>query len=297
MDLTQIRYFLALSEVLNFTRAAEACHVTQPALTKSIQKLEDELGGPLLLRERRDTQLTELGRAMVPLLRKISNAAEEARLGAAGFHRQDVQRIRIGLGPWIAPDTLLPVLGALHAAFPTLEVSVEGGSTASLSERLLASQIDVAFTVDALRLTPKANTWPLFEDPVAIILPAGHAMAAVQPMSAAGLSGQILIGWPGIEEAQHAIADVPLQPKHHAQTEDQVCLTLRSGRCLALSTVRRVAPADIVRRILLPGRSVTVNLALIPGRRHPRAVDAFVRLARARQWELPPADGVSEDHG
>ena len=52
MDLTQIRYFLALAQTLNFTRAAEACHVIQPALTKSIQRLEEELGGPLLLRER-----------------------------------------------------------------------------------------------------------------------------------------------------------------------------------------------------------------------------------------------------
>ena len=50
MDLTQIRYFLALARTLNFTRAAEACNVTQPALTRSIQRLEEELGGPLLLR-------------------------------------------------------------------------------------------------------------------------------------------------------------------------------------------------------------------------------------------------------
>ena len=68
MDLVQIRYFLALAETLNFTRAAERCNVTQPALTRSIQRLEDELGGPLLLRERNLTQLTELGRAMLPLL-------------------------------------------------------------------------------------------------------------------------------------------------------------------------------------------------------------------------------------
>src|SRR5262249_55698195 len=64
MELHQVRYCVALCKNLNFTRAAEACNVTQPALTRAIQKLEDELGGPLFERERNLTQLTELGRLM-----------------------------------------------------------------------------------------------------------------------------------------------------------------------------------------------------------------------------------------
>ena len=87
MDLTQIRYFLALAQTLNFTRAAEACRVTQPALTKSIQRLEEELGGPLLLRERALTQLTPLGRAMLPLLEQCFAAAERAKEHASGMKR------------------------------------------------------------------------------------------------------------------------------------------------------------------------------------------------------------------
>ena len=62
MELFQVRYFLSLAKTLNFTRAAEACNVSQPALTRAIQKLEDEFGGPLIYRERSLTQLTELGR-------------------------------------------------------------------------------------------------------------------------------------------------------------------------------------------------------------------------------------------
>jgi len=62
MELHQVRYYVALCKALNFTRAAEACNVTQPALTRAIQRLEEELGGPLFQRERNLTQLTELGR-------------------------------------------------------------------------------------------------------------------------------------------------------------------------------------------------------------------------------------------
>ena len=59
MELHQVRYFVALARSMNFTRAAEQCNVTQPALTKTIQKLEYELGGPLVFRERQLTQLTD----------------------------------------------------------------------------------------------------------------------------------------------------------------------------------------------------------------------------------------------
>src|SRR4029450_6087470 len=80
MQIYQVRYFLALARTLNFTRAAEQCNVTQPALTKAIQKLEQELGGTLIHRERHLTQLTELGKMILPTLEKILAAAEAVRL-------------------------------------------------------------------------------------------------------------------------------------------------------------------------------------------------------------------------
>ncbi len=68
MEMQQIRYFLMLSKTLNFTRAAEACNVSQPALTRAMQLLEAELGGDLIRRERGNSHLTALGQRMLPLL-------------------------------------------------------------------------------------------------------------------------------------------------------------------------------------------------------------------------------------
>src|ERR1700757_4487915 len=79
MELNQIRYFLTLARTLHFTKAAETCNVSQPALTKAIQKLEQELGGPLFLRERNHTQLTELGRLMLQPLERAYAATLEAK--------------------------------------------------------------------------------------------------------------------------------------------------------------------------------------------------------------------------
>jgi DNA-binding transcriptional LysR family regulator len=74
MEMHQVRYFLAICETLNFTRAAERCHVSQPALTRAIKKLEEELGGPLFRRERNLTHLTELGQvAMLKYPLKLPN--------------------------------------------------------------------------------------------------------------------------------------------------------------------------------------------------------------------------------
>ena len=68
MEMHQVRYFLAVARVLNFTRAAEECHVAQPSLTRAIKQLEAELGGDLFRRERNLTHLTDLGQRMLPML-------------------------------------------------------------------------------------------------------------------------------------------------------------------------------------------------------------------------------------
>lgn len=285
MDLTQIKYFLALAETLNFTRAAEACHVTQPALTKSIQKLEDELGGPILLRERGASQLTELGQTMLPLMQRICDAADAARAGAVDFHRRDVERLRIGLGPWVAPDSILPILRELQARFAALEVSLRFGATASLNDLLISSDIDVALTVDAKSLTERANIWPLFEDSVVVLLADGHALALSAPLSVEMLVGQCLVGRADHEEASQILSDVPAPIRHVGSSDEYVWTLMRAGLGIALSTARCAVPPDIVCRTLDPQRSVAVYVAAIPGRRASPAVDAFVRLARARHWQ------------
>ena len=82
MEMQQVRYFVALADELNFTRAADRCNVSQPALTRAIQQLEHELGGPLFHRERGNTHLSELGRMMLPYLEAIHAQTLAARAQA-----------------------------------------------------------------------------------------------------------------------------------------------------------------------------------------------------------------------
>src|SRR5436309_12589735 len=87
MEMHQIRYFLAVCDELNFTRAAEKCHVAQPSLTRAIKLLEDELGGALFHRERANTHLSELGRMVRPYLEQVHGQAQEAKRQALEFTR------------------------------------------------------------------------------------------------------------------------------------------------------------------------------------------------------------------
>jgi DNA-binding transcriptional LysR family regulator len=110
MEMHQVHYFLAVADTLNFTRAAEQCHVSQPALTRAIQQLEEELGGLLLRRERKLTHLTDFGRLIEPHLRQLFADAEAARTTARKFLNLQEAQIRLGVmctqsarrGSWVS---------------------------------------------------------------------------------------------------------------------------------------------------------------------------------------------------
>ena len=95
MEMHQVRYFLAVTRLLNFTRAADECNVTQPSLTRAIKQLEAELGGDLFRRERPAAQLTELGQRMLPLLQQCYDAASGARMLASSFKSGEIGALRI----------------------------------------------------------------------------------------------------------------------------------------------------------------------------------------------------------
>lgn len=285
MDLTQIRYYLALADTLNFTRAAEQCNVTQPALTKSIQRLEGELGGPLLLRERGHTQLTDLGARMLPLLRRTYEAAEAARAGAQQFRRDDRAQLRLGLGTGVEPVVLVPLIRQVCQRFPHAELTLRGGDAAGLNEWLLASEVDVVLTTEAQRLTERANRWVVFADPVVALLPRDCDLAALEDLDAGALADRELVG--RLDEAGRALEDghgLAAAVRHRGATEEHVHALIRAGMGIGLSTARRLAPNDIVRRAIRPPRALEVVVAAVAGRPMSGAADAFLRLARARDW-------------
>ena len=116
MEIHQVRYFLALCETLNFTRAAESCNVSQPALTRAVHKLEEELGGLLLRREHLLTHLTDFGRLVRPHLEQMMAQAEAAKSTAMHFLRMDSAPINLGVMCTVGPMRFMSFLAEFRAA-------------------------------------------------------------------------------------------------------------------------------------------------------------------------------------
>lgn len=104
METHQIRYFLAVARHVNFTRAAEECNVSQPALTRAIKLLEDEFGGDLFRRERNLSHLTELGQRMLPLVQQCYESALGAVNLAKAVKRGEIATLRLALSRTIDMD-------------------------------------------------------------------------------------------------------------------------------------------------------------------------------------------------
>src|SRR5260221_14764542 len=96
MEMHQVRYFLAVAQELNFSRAAEICNVTHPSLSRAIQQLEGELGGPLFHRECHLTHLTDLGQMALPHIKTVYNAAVKAKKPSQDLSR--LKRVPLKLG-------------------------------------------------------------------------------------------------------------------------------------------------------------------------------------------------------
>ncbi|MCH7478574.1 MAG: LysR family transcriptional regulator, partial [SAR324 cluster bacterium] len=144
MEMHQVRYFLAVCEARNFTRAAELCHVSQPSLTNAIKKLEEELGGPLFHRERNAVRPTALGDTLRPRLEQIQTEAQAALTDAHHFLNLDRVPLKVGVLLTIGPARISGFLSHFQHRFPGIEVEIHDGRQDDLMPRLRRNELDVA---------------------------------------------------------------------------------------------------------------------------------------------------------
>ena len=295
MELFQVRYFLALARTLNFTRAAEACNVSQPALTRAIQRLEEELGGPLLHRERNLTQLTALGRAMLPHLEAAHAAAETAAAQAVAFRRREGEPLRLGIEVSLSTPVLAPVLGELQSRIEEFELGLAEAPSSDLLERLMAGELDSAVLVDPEKSSERLERWRLFRERYVVLCPDGHRLAklAVIPVEVLAKESLILRGAPDCDLDRvltRLAAATGVEPKvrHRCAGEDQLRQMVAAGLGVALAGERQpVGPGIIARPLTDPAAGRQILLAAVAGRPHGPVLAAFLKLMRARDWSIP----------
>jgi DNA-binding transcriptional LysR family regulator len=177
MEMHQIRYFLAVARTLNFTHAAEACHVAQPSLSQAIKKLEEELGGLLFRRERSLTHLTDLGRMVLPLLTQCYESALAAKDLATSIRKGSVAPLRLGLSHTINIEILVAPLSELVKAFQGLELSFYRGTVEEVAQRLKDGESELAIAGPLREAWERFDAYPLFTEGYQLTVSKGHPYA------------------------------------------------------------------------------------------------------------------------
>src|SRR4051794_3219711 len=203
MEMHQIRYFLAVSEELNFTRAAESCHVAQPSLTRAIKLLEEELGGALFHRERARTHLTELGRVMRPYLEETYRQSQQAKDLAARFTRLESTVLRLGIMCTIGPANLVGLIGCIQEAHPGVELEIVDASAVVLQEKLLAGELEAAIYCLPEEIDERLHALPLFREQFMIALNSKHRLARLNAVPVRELDGERYINRANCELLEH----------------------------------------------------------------------------------------------
>ena len=189
----QIRSFLAACETLNFTRAAEHCHVSQPALTKAIKKLEVELGNPLFFREGRRVLISEFGQLMRPNLRAIHGQTESVRNLAEGFSLLDKTLLNVGIMTTIGPLGLARFLAQFQRDHPGVEIAIHEGSLDGLTKRLDPGELELALLSAPMGLDEALRAEPIYDEKDVVDFAPGHRLEDMAAIRLRDLSSEAYV--------------------------------------------------------------------------------------------------------
>lgn len=173
MELDQLRYFLRVAERGSFTRAAEDLLISQPALSRSIQRLEEELGQPVFERKARSVSLTDVGTLLQARAREVLSIIDDTKAEISDDGKSGL--IRVGAIPTIAPYYLPDVLRRFSEQFPKATVLVQENTTDALLTSCKQGEIDVA--VIALPVPARyLEVEELFDEELLLVLPPDHPL-------------------------------------------------------------------------------------------------------------------------
>jgi DNA-binding transcriptional LysR family regulator len=290
MEMQQVRYFLALSRTLNFTRAAEECNVSQPSLTRAIRMLEEEFGGELLRRERTQSHLTELGQRMLPLLRQCYESAQSAKSLARSIKTNEVAPLSLGLSRAIDMDLLTEPLRQLTRAYPGVRLRLMRGSPEEIKGHLKDGRIELAVAGPLGELWERLDVWILFEDIFELLLSPKHAMAPLDEITLDDLKSETILVHTACEMAQRCadllgLSDEKQTRIHEIETLEDITRLLEANFGIAL------LPASGARSDRLRWKPVkdavlkrSIAAYSVAGRRRSAAASTLLNLLRARDW-------------
>ncbi|GGF32949.1 LysR family transcriptional regulator [Aliidongia dinghuensis] len=299
MELRHLRYFLAVAEELNFSRAALRLHIAQPPLSQQIRQLEDELGLQLFERGSRPLRLTEAGRFFKTEALELLAKLDQAIVGTRRIARGDVGWIGIGyVGSAMA--LLLPqVLRRFHAEHPGVEVLLFEMLVTDQADALLDRRIHVGFVRPVLGHDGLIEE-TLYEEPMVIAMPVDHPMATRDSVAIAELADEPFVLYGGRTARQVIGGDFILSQLRAGGIEPKIAVEsqyvesalglVAAGMGVALTAAGfRHVPRFGVRfvPVAAPAPSIPMRVVCRGEERSPTVL-AFLKIVRDVAGRLPP---------
>lgn len=287
MELTQLRHFLAVAEQESFTRAAAELGLTQPALSRSIAKLEAELGQPLLERQTRRVRLTDAGRLFESRAREILALVDDAK--AELTDDGQTGRLRVGAIPTVAPYFLPGVLRLFRDRHPRAQVVAAEETTDRLLEHCRQGEVDVALLAAPVA-APYLQVETLFEEELLLVLPPGDPLATKPRITLTDLRQKpfVLLDethcLSGTIEAlcrQRAFQPLAVERASQLATVEEL-VALGHGLSLIPQMARAIDDSRrrIYRSVTNPQPTRTIVLVTNPYRYHSRLMTQFCECVR-----------------
>jgi DNA-binding transcriptional LysR family regulator len=280
-----MKYFLAVCETLNFTKAAELCGVSQPALSRAIQQLEDEVGGLLFRRERHLTHVTDLGMLMRPHFEHIIAELGSVEVEVRRFLTTEQAHCNLGIMCTIGPTRFTGLLGHFSHRFPDTMLQLTEGTPPELLESLDSGAIDIALMASADGYPPRFRAEPLYSERFLIAFPPGHRFEKMAAIPIAAINGENYLRRLNCEYRGHLseLAEACGADTHlgfASEREDWIQNMVAAGMGICfIPEFSAIVPGIMTRPVSDPAVSREVAIVSLAAKTLPEAAGKFIDAA------------------
>jgi LysR family hca operon transcriptional activator len=290
MELRHLRYFAAVAAHGSFSRAAINLHLTQPALSRQVKDLEEELGVALFLRGKNAVSLTAAGELFYEEARDLLARADQAIHRVRGQVRSEI--LRVGYAPSLTTGVLPGALEKFQTATPRVRIELADLAPREMAEMARAGRLDLVIAPPGLETALPGFQWiELRRMAIVLVMPATHPLAQLSRIAPARLRDLPLIGLgrdnfpeyaPGVRKLLKAFGVVPrfIEQVHDGVSALFVALEAANAAALLADGIVCVMPRNLVSRPFSPALpDIAVQLGLPAARPNPHA-ETFARLLR-----------------
>jgi DNA-binding transcriptional LysR family regulator len=283
MTLVQLRHLIELATNASFSQSALKLHLTQPALSRSIKALEDELGQPLFDRIGRKNELTAFGAHIVQRARVLVDEANELRQTSVQLKNGEIGQFRIGMGSGPGAMLMTPMLMLMATHYPRAHIDISRGSTALLVQALRERLLDaLILDIRSLQPSPDLKIEAVQEMAGAFMCRPGHPLAKKRSVPFAMLRAYPVASTPLSDEVARVLVE-----RYGAHAHPDQLVNLRSEEISSLLDVARTSDA-----VVLAIRAAAPDLVELPVSPALKAKARFGLVTIASRTEAPLLDKV-----